>query len=76
MIPMEFSAFEANAKSWVHIVVFFFEFLYSNELCVNIFLVLGRKQSSKVDGSKETSHLENDLKAMQYDLWISHNLSE
>ena len=74
MVPMKFSTFEADAKSWVNIIVFLVEFLHGYELSVCIFKVFSRKQCSKVDGTYETPHLENDLKAMQNDLGLSHNL--
>ena len=71
---MKFRTFEADAKSWIGIVVFLVEFLYGYELCISIFQILRREQCSEVDCSKETSQLENDLKAMKKDLGLSQNL--
>lgn len=64
MIPLKLSAFEANAKGRVIIIHFLVEFLDSDELGVTIFQELCREQCGKVHRRKETTNLENDLKAM------------
>ena len=71
---MKFRTFEADAKSWIGIVVFLVEFLHGYELCISIFQVLRREQCSEVDCSKEAAYLENDLKAMKNDLGFSKDL--